>query len=111
MQVSVVRLWVNGKLVPRWQLAQLKPTIGDLSLKESRDEHLNRFQRSAHLFDSTGAINQRKGELIPPLIDAAVLWIRDRRMTISGFERDEMSSVTYAQTWLIEVISQEEFLE
>lgn len=107
MQVSVTRLWENGKLVPRWRISQLVSVPGDLRLTESRDNHLNRSQRSASLVDSEGDMNKRRGELIPPLIDACVLWIRGNKMTISGYERDEMTSITYAQTWLIEVQSQE----
>lgn len=98
MQVKVTRLWENGKLVPKWRLSQIIKVDGNLSLRESRDEHLNRSQRSAYLhFDGL--------QVAPTLIDACVLWIRGDLMTISGFERDELSNVTYAQTWLIEIIN------
>jgi hypothetical protein len=40
--------------------------------------------------------------VLPPLIDAAVLWIKGHTMSVTGFERIEQTD--YAQTWLIEVI-------
>ncbi|HYD58990.1 MAG TPA: hypothetical protein VEC35_01450 [Noviherbaspirillum sp.] len=101
MKVSVVRLWNEGKQVPRWQLSTLKPVVGELRIQESRDDHLNRFMRSAHLFD----FSQRgHPDALPPLVDAAVLYIKGSTMSISGFERGDMGP-TYAQTWLIEVLS------
>lgn len=106
MHVQVVRLFEDGKQIPRWQYSYLKPVFGELRLQQSRDEYLNRHMRSAHLLDDEGPINQRRGEKIPPLIDAAILWISGQRMTISGFERSELLA-TYAQTWLVEVIAAE----
>lgn len=107
MRASVVRLWQDGKLVPRWQLSYLKPVIGELQLGEGKDEHLRRNLRTAHLIDFSLAPNCGKSlDAIPPLVDAAVLWILDSRMTISGFERGELM-LTVAQTWLVELLPNE----
>lgn len=49
MHVVVVRLWSEGKKIPRWQYGRLVPVEGEFSLRECRDEYLNRNLRSAHL--------------------------------------------------------------
>lgn len=97
MMVKVEQLWRDGKQIPRWQYAQLKSVVGELRIQEGNDEYLRRHLRTAHLVQDQGR------EVIPPLIDAAVLWIKDNRMIISGFERGDMLP-TYAQTWLVELL-------
>jgi len=89
-------MWTDGRQVPRWQLAQLKQSEGELRLDlGSLDDYLRRNLRTARLL--------RHGkDVLPPLLDAAVLCIKSKTMSITGFERDNMR--TYAQTWLIEII-------
>lgn len=97
MLVQVLRMWNNGILIPRWRWSAIQPVRGHLLLREGRDEFLRRTLRTAHLFEPG-----QGRELIPPLVDAAVLSITENRMTISGFERFE-DYPTVAQTWLIEL--------
>jgi hypothetical protein len=98
MQVKVTCLRKDGKPYPRWQLGTLTAVTGELRIEEARDEHLNRFMRCARLLDHT----REYPDVLPPLIDAAVLWIKGHTMSVTGFERIEQTD--YAQTWLIEVI-------
>jgi hypothetical protein len=99
MQVQITCLRKEGKAYPRWQLANLASYTGELRIEESREENLSRFMRRARLLDH----EQDKLEVLPPLMDAAVLWLKENKMAITGFERIE--STDYAQTWLVEVLS------
>lgn len=101
----VVRLWRDGKQVPRWQLAQLKVEVGELRIEACNDEHLRWYLRRASLYNFSQAPGNGSN-VIPPLADAAVLWVSGNRMSISGFERDDLLQ-TYAQTWLVEVLPAE----
>lgn len=105
MRVRVIELFEEGKQVPRWQLSLLKVTEGELAMVEFRDEVLNRHMRAAHLHQVDGPMNKREMDILTPLLDAAVLWIRDQRMTITGFQREVLGKTT-AQTWLIEIVTQ-----
>ncbi|GIZ51089.1 hypothetical protein NCCP691_11030 [Noviherbaspirillum aridicola] len=98
----MVRLWRDGIQVPRWQLAQLQPVAGELRIEENKDELLRRFLRVARLLGCTAPDLGR--DMLPPLVDAAVIYIKGDRISISGFERGEMSQ-TYAQTWLVETVT------
>lgn len=89
-----IRIWRDGILVPRWHLAQLQPVAGELRIEENKDEHLRRFLRAATLLASAPPDHGR--DVLPPLIDAAVIYIKGDRISISGFERGEMSQ-TYAR--------------
>lgn len=97
MLVQVSRMWNNGILIPRWRRSTIQPVCGDLVLREGRDEFLRRTLRTAHLVEPG-----QGREVIPALVDAAVLSIMENRMTISGFERFE-AHPTVAQTWLVEL--------
>lgn len=99
MLVNVVRLWEDGKLIPRWRISYEKPVFGELVLREGHDEHLRRNLRIASLHNHPPKAGEPL-DVIPPLVDAAVLYITDNRMSISGFERGDMLP-TVAQTWLV----------
>lgn len=102
MKVYILPLWESGKLVPRWRIGQIRRHKGDLVISEDRDEHLNRTMRAARLCDHEG------NDVITPLSDAAVLWMRGTQMTITGLERCDVYP-TYAQTWFIEVLAFDDF--
>ncbi|RZI40388.1 hypothetical protein EGT07_23890 [Herbaspirillum sp. HC18] len=99
----MIRLWEDGKLVPRWQRNRLKPVIGEFRLEEYKDEHMRRTMRIARVLDlsSRGRFN-----LIQPLADAAIISILDNRMTVSGIERYE-AFASVMQSWMVEIISVE----
>jgi hypothetical protein len=99
MKVKVVRLRHEGKPHPRWRLSTLESVVGELRIEEAKDENLSRFMRRARLLN----LVLQESEMLPPLIDAAVLWLKGNSLAITGFERIE--STDYAQTWLIEVVS------
>ena len=106
MRVRVIRLWRDGVQIPRWQFAQQDPVEGELRIQEGNDELLRRHLRTAHLFDFSRDKKAAGPDAIPPLIDAAVLYVKGSQMSISGFERNAMLP-TVAQTWLVEILAPE----
>jgi hypothetical protein len=42
-------------------------------------------------------------DVLPPLMDSQVLWLKANNLAITGFERIEETD--YAQTWIVEVLS------
>lgn len=54
--------------------------------------------RSARLRDAALGV-----DVLPPLRDAVVIWIGDGRMTIAGFESDQLTRRCVAQSWYIEI--------
>lgn len=71
---------------------------GKLTLTEEHDRLLRRYVRIARLSVANGA-----GEVPPSLRDAVVIWIGDGRMTMTGFETDEVTGRCVAQSWYVEL--------
>ena len=79
----------------------LTPTHeGFLRLHEIRVPELGRSTPIAYLLDPTQPMN----EVIPPLHDAQVPWIKDREMRISGFEKID-GSLVY-QCWEVTLVGE-----
>lgn len=100
MSVIVAQLYEeNGRPLARHRAVSVKPThLGELLLTEAHDPKLRRSVRTAYLRDAgTGA------DVLPPLRDAVVLFIRAGSMTITGFEEEFLSKKCHAQSWYIEV--------
>lgn len=100
MLVRVAQLYEDGgRPLPRHQIATLAPVCrGNLCLIELHDRELRRNVRSAHLRDLYNG-----ADLLAPLRDAVVIWIGDGRMTLTGFETDELTRRCVAQSWYVEV--------
>ena len=58
----------------------------ELSLRECRDDYLNRNLRSAHLGIARNSpsrhLHERETDILPKVVDAAILWLRGRQMVI-----------------------------
>jgi hypothetical protein len=93
VKVRIICLRKEGKQIPKWQLGRLEISSGELRIEEARNEYLSRFMRSARLLDHA----LERPDALPPLIDAAVLWLKHSSMAITGFEN--VDGVDYAQTW------------
>ena len=81
-------------------------TLGQFSICEWFDEHARRSVRVARLLPCSG----RDEDLLPPLVDAVVLYASRTTWTVRGNEREATPSGTasYEQTWLLREISAEQ---
>lgn len=97
MKAWVTRLWEGGAQIPRWRYSGLRPVLGELCLMPFHSDQMRRHLHVAHIF----SIGHGKADvdLLPPLIDAAVVHMKGDFMTISGLE-SEMGK-TCAQTWTV----------
>lgn len=71
---------------------------GNLTLTEGHDRELRRSVRSANLRHPDDG-----SDVLPKLRDAVVIWIGDGKLTLSGFETDDITSRSVAQSWYIEL--------
>lgn len=98
MYVKVAQLYEDGRPLPRHRSITAQPIkMGSLHLVE---EHSREFRRNivyAILCGPAGA------EVIPRLHDAVVRHISDGCMTISGFERDDLTGACRGQSWFVQV--------
>jgi hypothetical protein len=82
------------------QLGTEAGVVGELLVFEQRDEALRRTVRVASLRAGTAADLR---DLLPPLIDACLLWMSTGGFALAGFERVPRPrtevAVDYAQTW------------
>jgi hypothetical protein len=102
MQVRVAQLYEDGgRPLPRHRAVTREPEhYGILMLTEEHDRELRRSVRSARLRPAQGG-----PDVLPPLRDAVVIWIGDGRMTLTGFETDELTRRSVAQSWYVEIVN------
>lgn len=96
--VQVLRVRESGSVIPRHNLAFVKPFEGVFTLHEERVPDLNRHSRVARL------LNPQVGTpVLPELYDAALLRATADEWVVTGFERVEqrLKLVDCAQTWVI----------
>ena len=98
MRFSVVCMRRQGVPIAKERLAREPAVVGELLVVEHRDEVLGRTIRVAQLTNPTQPVD---GNLLPALYDVQLLWVAPLGMTLGGFERIEVGSVTtdFAQTW------------
>jgi hypothetical protein len=70
-----------------------------LTVDQTRDPILGRTLARAKL---TCIATGNDTDLLPELLDVQLLWAREQKMRLAGFER--IGEVDYAQTWVIEVL-------
>jgi hypothetical protein len=100
MRVKVRPLRKEGRLL--WSgAAEAKAPgyAGMLTVDEKRDPVLGRTLAHAKLTSITAGSDT---DLLPELLDVQLLWAREQKMRLAGFER--IVDVDYAQTWAIEVL-------
>lgn len=100
MLVKVALLYEEaGRPLPRHRAVTARPShLGKLSLSEELDRDMRRTVRSARLCDPSTC-----ADVLPPLLDAVVLWINGECMTITGVERDDLTRKRTAQSWYVEL--------
>lgn len=91
----------RGTEVSRHGLEDLPAPTGRLLVGQSRTRMFGRTVRLARLVDQ-----EESRDLLPPLLDAKLLWVADNRLTLSGFERISVSgrNVDFVQTWLAKLL-------
>lgn len=100
MHVLVAKMYEDfGRPLSRNRAVTLAPShAGELTITEEHDRQLRRSVRTAYL--------RRQGDgvdVVPPLRDAVVLFVRGKSMTISGFETDTLTQKCSAQSWYAEI--------
>ncbi|WP_323491649.1 hypothetical protein [Undibacterium sp. RTI2.1] len=101
MKAWVTRLWEDGKLIPKWRHSMVYPVLGELAFGECKNPLLRRRLHQANLYDvSHGSANQ---DLIPPLVDAAVIHMGAEFIILSGLELDVFGKAS-AQTWRAQLL-------
>ena len=100
MRVKVRPLFKDGRLVWAGAAEAKAPGFaGMLTIDEKRDPALGRTLTRAKL---TGISAGPDTDLLPELLDVRLLWAREQKMRLNGFEH--IDNVAYAQTWAIEVL-------
>jgi hypothetical protein len=87
----------EGRMRARWQIGAAKGVFGELRVSEQRDTVLRRHTIVARLLD----VDAPSKDLVPPLIDATLLYVDTLRMVLCGFE--QIDTRAYSQTWMLAV--------
>jgi hypothetical protein len=98
MNVIVRPINVKGKPLKTSERRASKTYVGRLRIREDRLTFLNRAFTQAELLSN---IDGQEAPVLPPLVDARVLWLDDAAMRMTGMEIVE--GLQYYQTWDIEV--------
>ena len=96
VEFAVLLMRYQGRPLPRRELANREPVVGDLRIEQVYDDTLNRHIATAKLFDPHRPI--APGQL-PILRDPVLLAMSPQAFTLTGFER--IDGVDYAQSWLV----------
>ena len=98
MRFSVVCMRCKGVPIEKQKLARERAIVGELLVGEHTDAVFGRTIRVAQLKNPTQPI---EGDLLPALHDVQLLWVAPQGLTLGGFERIAVGSVTtdYAQSW------------
>jgi hypothetical protein len=98
MNVIVRPINVRGKPMRTAERMASKMFAGVLQVREERNNLLGRAFTQAEL---VSPIDGQRGSLLPPLIDARILWLKKNEIRMTGMEVVE--DMQYYQTWVIEV--------
>lgn len=98
MRVLVQPVNVRGKPVPVKERKTAPTYSGMFRLHEVRSHELGRITPTAFLLSATDSAEL---PLLPQLHDAAVLYARDGRLRVRGFEL--VDGAQYGQTWDVRV--------
>jgi len=101
MFVRVAQLFECGRPLPRHRSITSQPVhVGKFSLYEQHDQAFRRTVVYATLSEAaTGS------HVLPRLHDAVVRWAGDGCMTVSGFEQDGLTQECRAQSWYVQLIT------
>jgi hypothetical protein len=99
MEFAVVPMRFQGRPLPRAELANRSPWIGDLSIEEIRDEQLMRYVRTARVLVLD---RPRAADVLGELFEPQIIAMSPQAFTLSGYER--VGDQCYAQSWLVREI-------
>lgn len=100
MRVKVRPMRKEGQLLVSSESPKSPGFAGILTVGEARDHISGRTLVRASL---TGISSSAGTDLLPELFDARLIWARDSKLRVVGFER--IGAAEFAQTWTLEVIS------
>jgi hypothetical protein len=98
MNVVVRPINVCGRPLRTVERKASRSFVGILQVREERNNLLNRAYTQAEL---VSPLDGQFGKVLPPLVDARILWLKGKQMRITGMEVVE--DLQYYQTWEIEV--------
>jgi hypothetical protein len=98
MRATVRPINVRGRPLRTAERKAAKEYVGVLRFREERSNELGRAFVQAEL---VSPIDGQHGQVLPPLIDARVLYLHGRKLRVTGMEVVE--DLQYYQTWDIEV--------
>jgi hypothetical protein len=96
MRFQVLRLRYRGRPLPKREVCNRLPAIGDLRVEQLYDDELLRHVRIARLVSLVRNVGP---EDVPTLFDPVLIAMSPRAFTLAGFER--VDGVAYAQSWWV----------
>jgi hypothetical protein len=100
MRVEVRPINQKGKLLKKVDRLSTPPCRGELKVLENRLHHLGRAATCARAVSTADGLET---DLLPELVDAAILWVDEKTIRLRGTE--VIDDVQYSQTWDIMVLS------
>lgn len=100
MKCRVTFTRIAGVALPRYQVSGDSGRLGELSIRDERDEGLYRVVKVARL--KCGAAPEGSKPYVYMLFDPHIVWLQNGRFTLHGFEREyrDGKRVEYAQSWI-----------
>ena len=96
MLFAVFPMRRHGRLLPRVDLANLPPLVGDVRIEEIRDATLMRYVRTARVL---AFARPRAPDVLAELFEPQIVAMSPQAFTLSGIER--VGERSYAQSWLV----------
>lgn len=98
MRATVRPINVKGRPLRTGERKASKEFVGTLRFREERSNQLGRAFVQAEL---VSPIDGQQGQVLPPLVDARVLYLHGRKLRVTGMEVVE--DLQFYQTWDVEV--------
>ena len=103
MLVIAAKLYSDqGVPLPRHREITLRYTgVGVFTMNEQFEKDFQRIVRGAHLSPIGGG----RDFILPPLYDAAIVWVGDGQLRVRGFEINPMTNAHVAMAWGAEIVA------
>ena len=103
MLVIAAKLYSDqGVPLPRHREITLRYTaVGKFSMREGYEKDFGRTVRVANLRPIDGG----RDFVLPPLYDAAIVWVGDGQLRVRGFEINPMTMAHVAMAWGAEILA------
>jgi hypothetical protein len=86
----------DGAQIPRWQFGDAAGAVfGDLIIADAHDDYLRRATRLARIISPTDPLQ----DLLTPLRDASIVYVRHRTLVCSGLE--VVDDRAHFQSWML----------